>query len=105
MMPTSTKAPKTGRDIAKRVLLALFVASVTLAAGAPAVAASAPPAPAPVVLPTVLDPAKMGYYMMQGSRIVSAAYPSAPACFKAVAALVKTLPPNVAPIVCAHRVP
>jgi hypothetical protein len=105
MMPTSTKAPKTGRDIAKRVLLALFVAFVLLPAGVPAMAASAAPAPTPIALPAVLDPAKMGYYMMQGSRIVSAAYPSAPACFKAVAALMKTLPPNVAPIVCTHRVP
>jgi hypothetical protein len=105
-MPTSNVAPKTGRDIAKRVLLALFVASVTVPAAAPAATAT-PPAPAatPYTLPAVLDPAKMGYYMMQGSRIVSASYPSAPVCFKAVAELMKTLPPNIAPIVCAHRVP
>jgi hypothetical protein len=51
------------------------------------------------------EPGKMGYYMMQGSRIVSAAYPSAPACFKAVTDFKKTLPANIAPIVCAHRVP
>jgi hypothetical protein len=89
-----------------RVLLAWFVAFVALPCAAPAATATPPPAAAtPIALPAVPDPAKMGYYMMQGSRIVSAAYPSAPACFKAVAALMKTLPPNVAPIVCAHRVP
>ena len=47
----------------------------------------------------------MGYYMMQGSRIVSTPFPSAPACYKALADLQKKLPPNTAPIVCAHRRP
>jgi hypothetical protein len=47
----------------------------------------------------------MGYYMMQGSTIVSGAFPSVSDCFKALATLKKTLPPNIAPIVCAHRVP
>ena len=99
-MPISTAAPKTGRDIPKRVLLALLVAFATLPATSPALAQSTPtPLPAPPPL------AAMGYYMMQGSRIVSEAYPSAPACFKAVAELMKTLPANTAPIVCAHRRP
>jgi hypothetical protein len=100
MMPISTAAPKTGRDIPKRVLLALLVAFATLPAASPALAQSIPtPLPAPPQL------AAMGYYMMQGSRIVSSVYPSAPACFKAVAELMKTLPANTAPIVCAHRRP
>ncbi|HEV8022562.1 MAG TPA: hypothetical protein VGP41_14905 [Candidatus Lustribacter sp.] len=99
----STIAHTTGRDIAKRFVLALMVASATLGATPPP-APAAPPG-AYVLVPSAPDPTKMGYYMMQGSRIVSSAYPSAPACFKAVAALMKTLPANVAPIVCAHRVP
>ena len=47
----------------------------------------------------------MAYYMMQGNQIVSPPYASAPACFKALADLMKTLPSNIAPIVCAHRRP
>jgi hypothetical protein len=44
-----------------RVLLALFVAFVTLPCAAPAETATpAPTASTPVVLPAVLDPAKMG---------------------------------------------
>ncbi len=102
-MPISTTAPKTGRDISKRVLLALIVAFA--APAAPAFAAAPTPSPAPAAIPMPPAPGKMGYYMMQGSRIVSAVYPSAPDCFKAVTALMKTLPANTAPIVCAHRVP
>jgi hypothetical protein len=96
-MATTTTAPKTGRDISKRVLLALLVAFATVPAAAPALAQQAP-APAPA-------PNAMGYYMMQGSRIVGGPYTSGPACQKAVAQLVKSLPANVAPIVCAHRKP
>lgn len=67
-------------------------------AGAPAGAQTPPPPAQPQ--------GQMGYYMMQGSRIINAQpYPSAPACFKAVAELMKQLPPNTAPIVCAHRRP
>jgi hypothetical protein len=105
MMPISTAAPKTGRDILKRVLLALLVAFATLPSAAPALAQSATPVPTMVPIPVQPGPNGMGYFMMQGSRIVSAAYPSAPACFKALTALMKTLPANVAPIVCAHRRP
>jgi hypothetical protein len=47
----------------------------------------------------------MGYYMMQGNRIVGGPYTSGPACTKALATLAKSLPSNVAPIVCAHRRP
>jgi hypothetical protein len=47
----------------------------------------------------------MGYYMMQGSRIVSQSYASGPACLKALGVLMKSLPATVAPIVCAHRAP
>jgi hypothetical protein len=47
----------------------------------------------------------MGYYMMQGSHIISQPFTSAPDCFKALAAWRKSLPNNIAPIVCAHRVP
>jgi len=101
-MPISTAAPKTGRDISKRVLLGLCVACAVLTAGVPALAQTATP-PA-ITLPPAPSGAQ-GYYMMQGSRIVSTPFPSAPACFKALADLQKKLPPNTAPIVCAHRRP
>jgi hypothetical protein len=99
-MATTTTAPKTGRDISKRVLLALLVAFATVPAAAPALAQQAP---APV--PAQPAPNAMGYYMMQGSRIVGGPYTSGPACQKAVAQLMKSLPANIAPIVCAHRKP
>ena len=99
-MATSTTAPKTGRDISKRVLLALLVAFATVPAAAPALAQQTP-----IPLPVQPNPKTMGYYMMQGSRIVGGPYSSGPACMKAVAQLMKSLPANVAPIVCAHRNP
>jgi hypothetical protein len=86
-----------------------FVLSLCLAASlAPAYASAQTATPPPVVqAPIALPPqGQMGYYMMQGSRIVNPQpYSSAPACFKAVADLMKTLPANTAPIVCAHRRP
>lgn len=113
-MPIVNAAPQTVRDISQRLLLALLVASATLPAQ-PASAAAATPTPvnaptmaasptaAPMYVPGPTG--VMGYYMMQGSTIVSGAFPSAPACFKALATLMKSLPANTAPIVCAHRVP
>ena len=99
-MPISTTAPKTGRDISKRVLLALLVAFAAIPAAAPALAQQ-PPA----TLPALPAQSAMGYYMMQGSRIVGGPYASGPACVKALATLMKSLPSNTAPIVCAHRKP
>ncbi len=101
-MATSTTAPKTGRDISKRVLLALLVAFAIVPAAAPALAQTAP---TPVPIPVQPAPSAMGYYMMQGNRIVGGPYSSGPACMKAVAELMKSLPANIAPIVCAHRKP
>jgi hypothetical protein len=76
------------------------------AAATPNVAATASPPPAAILLPALQPPpGQMGYYMMQGSRIVSQSYASGPACIKALAVLMKSLPPTVAPIVCAHRAP
>jgi len=60
---------------------------------------------APIPIPAQPAPSAMGYYMMQGNRIVGGPYTSGPACMKALADLLKSLPPNVAPIVCAHRKP
>jgi hypothetical protein len=99
-MPTSTTAPQTGRDISKRVLLALLVAFATVPAAAPALAQQTP-----IPIPAQPATGAMGYYMMQGSRIVGGPYTSGSACMKALAVLMKSLPPNVAPIVCAHRKP
>jgi hypothetical protein len=112
-MPINTAAATTGRDISKRVLLALFMASAALAPATPARAAAGPnPAataslpPAAILLPAVPAPAgQMGYYMMQGSRIISPVYTSGPACQKALVVLLKSVPPTVAPVVCAHRAP
>ena len=111
-MPISTAAPKTGRDISKRVLLGLCAAFGALVLAGPARAATPVPSPAPTpvpdTIPYVPPPAaggQMAYYMMQGNRIVSAPYNSATDCNKALAALLKTLPANTAPIVCAHRRP
>jgi hypothetical protein len=102
MMPISTAAPKTGRDIPKRVLLALLVAFAALPSAATARVTNA--TPVPISLPPGTAP--MGYYMMQGSHIVNnTPFPNVSVCFKAVAALMKTLPANTAPIVCAHRRP
>ena len=99
-MPTSTTAPKTGRDITKRVLLALC-----LACAMPATTLAQTATPPPIAAQPPASQGPLGYYMMQGSRIVSTPFPSAPACFKALADLQKKLPPNTAPIVCAHRRP
>jgi hypothetical protein len=99
-MLTSATAPKTGRDISKRVLLGLFVAFATVPAAAPA-----PAQQTPIPLPAQPASPQMGYYMMQGHTIVAGPYSSGPACIKAIAVLTKSLPANVAPIVCAHRKP
>jgi hypothetical protein len=87
----------------KRLLLALCVACATLAGAAPAFAVSG--TPPPIISGPPAGSGQLGYYMMQGSRIVSTPFPSAPACYKALADLQKKLPPNTAPIVCAHRRP
>lgn len=107
-MPTSAAAPKTGRDISQRLLLLLLLASAAPAAAATPTPVNAPtmsasPTAAPMYVPG--PSGVMGYYMMQGTTIVSGAFPTADDCFKALAKLRKTLPPNTAPIVCAHRVP
>jgi hypothetical protein len=111
-MPISTAAPKTGRDIAGRVLLGFCAAFAVLSlGGGRAGAAPATPAPTPVpetvpyVPPPLVNTGRMAYYMMQGSRIVSEPFGSFPDCSKALTALLKTLPANTAPIVCAHRRP
>ena len=112
-MPISTAAAKTGRDIPKRVLLGLCAAFGAFALAGPARAATPTPAPAPTPVPETVpynppplaNGGPMAYYMMQGNRIVSQPFGSAPDCYKALAALLKTLPANTAPIVCAHRRP
>lgn len=109
-MPISSAAPKTGRDIPKRVLLGLCAAFAAFAFAGPVCAATPSPAPTPVpeTVPYVPPPSNAGpmaYYMMQGDRIVSQPFGSAPDCSKALTVLLKTLPANTAPIVCAHRRP
>lgn len=85
---------------------ALATASPVRAAATPSAAATASPPPAVILLPALpAPPGQMGYYMMQGSRIVSQSYASGPACQKALVVLMKSLPATVAPIVCAHRAP
>ncbi len=102
-MPTSTAAPKTGRDITKRVLLGCCAAFAMLTGG-PALAVTATPPPAVSTPPP--GTGQLAFYMMQGNAIISQPYTSATACFTALAAFRKKLPPaGVAPIVCAHRRP
>lgn len=85
---------------------ALAAAGPARAAAPPAPAATASPPPGAILLPAVQAPAgQMGYYMMQGNRIISQSYSSGPACQKALVVLLKSLPPMVAPVVCAHRAP
>ena len=85
---------------------ALSTPAPVRAAASPNAAATASPPPAAILLPALqLPPGQMGYYMMQGSRIVSQSYGSGPACIKALTVLKKSLPSNIAPIVCAHRAP
>ena len=100
-MPISTAAPKTGRDIPQRVLLGLLVACATLVAAAPAIAGPATPVPVPVQAPS----GKLAYYIMQGNRIISQPFISGPACNKALIEFHKSLPADIAPMVCAHRRP
>lgn len=91
-----------------RLLLALLMLMTTMTAATEAVPAAPSPSPPPggILLPAAQpQPGQMGYYMMQGSRIVSQPYSSGPACMKALAALMKSIPSNTAPIVCAHRAP
>jgi hypothetical protein len=89
-------------------------AALTNASPVRAAATANPPAAAipssmpgaAILLPALQPPpGQMGYYMMQGSRIVSQSYASGPACLKALGVLMKSLPATVAPIVCAHRAP
>ena len=85
--------------------VALSAPSAARAQASPSATASAGP-PAAILLPSLAPPpGQMGYYMMQGSRIVSQSYGSGPACIKALTVLKKSLPSNIAPIVCAHRAP
>ena len=91
-MPTSTTAPRTGRDISKRVLLALLVAFAAAPAAAPALAQQTP-----IPLPAQPRSSAMGYYMMQGNTIIAGPYANGPACIQAINVLMKSLPANVAP--------
>jgi len=83
----------------KPMLLAVWSAAV-VAIAAPAAAKTAPvatPAPQPQV------PA--GYYLVQGSRIVSKPYENEEACRKALVAIKRDMRPGSDTLVCAHRRP
>ena len=77
----------------------IAVAALLFAAPAPAFSQSATPAPAA----TGAQP--LGYYIMQGNRIVSQPFPNVAACTKALATLQKTVAPGNDTLVCAHRRP
>jgi hypothetical protein len=61
--------------------------------------------PLPVLLPAPSQ--GTGYYIMQGTTIVSQPYATASDCFKALSRAKSALPPgsNTATLVCAHRAP
>lgn len=59
--------------------------------------------PAPVMAAPAAKP--MGYFLMTGTRIVSAPFSNANDCFKALAKLKASLQPGVDTLVCVHRSP
>jgi hypothetical protein len=67
--------------------------------------AAAAPTPAPVLAPAAPVLSAPGYYLMQGSRIVSPPYASVAQCTEALAKLQARLPPGTPVVVCAHRRP
>jgi len=91
-----------------RVCAAVLVA--LLAGAGPSLAQAPPPFPvrAPNKKPAdlaVSPKGKMGYYLVQGNRIVSPAYDNDLACQKALVALRQGLRPGTETVFCAHRRP
>jgi hypothetical protein len=88
----------------KRALIAAFAILVVAAGTTPAMARK--PSPKPTVTPQQSVPQPVvapGYYIMQGSVIVSPRYATVPDCYKALAALKNTLQPGTDSIACVHR--
>ena len=82
----------------KRVLI---VACAVLATVLPA----AGQVPRPMPSPAPQAKAAMGYYLVQGSRIVSKPFDNDLACHKALVALQRGLRPGTETVFCAHRRP
>jgi hypothetical protein len=85
-----------------RMHTALFVTLLAAAAITPGQRAmqNVPP---PMFGPAT--PAGYGYYLMQGKDVISAPFPTAPACYQALEKLKSTLKPGTNTVVCAHRIP
>jgi hypothetical protein len=82
-----------------RRLAAIATAALLLSAATPAISQTVT---APQAAPSAPP---MGYYIMQGSRIVSPPFANVAACTKALANVQKTTAPGNDTLVCAHRRP
>jgi len=90
-----------------RATLAAWVAAAIATAPASAAAAvgKATPVPAPVVTAAPNLNVAPGYFLVQGSRIVSQPYQNERACQKALKAIKHDMQPGSDTLVCAHRRP
>lgn len=84
--------------LVRSILAAAFAAALATAA-LPASAKAAAPSPAPAT------PGPLGYYIMQGTFIISQPYTDTASCMKALAKIQKDPAPGKDMIVCAHRRP
>jgi len=86
--------------------IAAAIATAPTAAAAPAAAAGkATPVPAPIVTAAPNQETAPGYFLVQGSRIVSKPYQNERACQKALKAIKHDMQPGSDTLVCAHRRP
>jgi hypothetical protein len=91
-----------------RVLLVAWVAALVAAAPVSAGATAGkppPPTPAPVVTAAANPDVAPGYFLVQGSRIVSKPFSNERACQKALKGIKHDMQPGSDTLVCAHRRP
>jgi hypothetical protein len=84
---------------------ALVAAAIATAPTSAAAASKATPVPAPVVTAAPNLNVAPGYFLVQGSRIVSQPYANERACQKALKAIKHDMQPGSDTLVCAHRRP
>jgi hypothetical protein len=84
------------------MMLSRSIVSVACAAG---LALATLPASASTPAPVPATPGPLAYYIMQGTFIISPAYPDANSCIKALQKFQKDPQPGKDMVVCAHRRP